>query len=72
MKYNLKILLKKRKDKDGNLIVEQVPLLADISFAGKRMYYYTGYKVDARNFDPASNRIKKTTLWIRREKEGTI
>ncbi len=61
MKYNLKILLKKRKDKDGNLIVEQVPLLADISFAGKRMYYYTGYKVDARNFDPASNRIKKNT-----------
>jgi len=61
MRYNLKIKLEKRKDKNGNLIVEQVPILADICFASKRMYYSTGYKVNAQNFDLVSNRVKKNT-----------
>lgn len=46
-KYNLNFRLEKRKQKGtGELIKENLPILADITFVGKRIFYYTGYRID--------------------------
>jgi integrase len=51
MKYSVKISTEQRKDKQGNLIVNNVPIFADIRFAGTRMFYFTGYRIDTDKFD---------------------
>lgn len=51
MKHNVNFVLEKRKEKEsGQLIVEDVPILAQITFAGNRIFYFTGYRIDADKF----------------------
>lgn len=50
MKFNVKFAPEQRKDKQGNLVVKNVPIFADIRFAGTRMFYFTGYRIDADKF----------------------
>jgi integrase len=47
----LKFHLEKRKDKDGNPLLKDVPIRLSYSFNGKRLLYYTGYRVDTKYFD---------------------
>ena len=56
MKYNVKYSLEKRKGKDGVLIEAKVPIFADIRFAGTRIFYFTGYRIDKINFDEKEGR----------------
>ena len=61
MKYNVKFSPEQRKDKNGNLITDNVPLFADIRFAGGRMFYFTGYRIDVSKFDSVTQQMKKNT-----------
>jgi integrase len=54
--------LEKRKDKDiGKIITENVPILLFFSFDGKRLQYFTGFRVDARKWDEESQRVKRNS-----------
>lgn len=46
----IKFYLEKRKNKAGDLIVTNVPILLYYSFNGQRLQYFTGERVDAKNF----------------------
>jgi integrase len=52
MKFNVRIEPEKRKDKiTGEIISERVPLFAHITYAGQRLFYFTGYRVNISNFN---------------------
>ena len=61
MKYNVSFKLDLRKDKNGIWIEEKVPINAKISFAGDRLNYFTGYRIDKCNFDIGEQTAKKNT-----------
>lgn len=50
--------LEKRKDKSGELIIKNVPVLIDFTFDGKRMWISTGEHCDANKWDEKNNRVK--------------
>ena len=62
MKHSVKISPERRKDKAGNLIVENIPIFADIRFAGTRLFYFTGYRIDADKFDTELQQVKKNSI----------
>jgi len=43
--------LEKRKDKNGELIIKNVPVLIDFTFNGKRLWLSTGEHCDANKWD---------------------
>lgn len=67
MKYNVKIALESRKDKTGLPIIKNVPIFAQISFAGNRIFYFTGYRIDTEKFDHETQEATKNSFGI----EGT-
>lgn len=68
MKYNVKFSPERRKGLDGVLNSDNVPLSADIRFAGSRLFYFTGYRLTVDwskkngdwNFDKEEVRKGKT------------
>lgn len=46
----VKFYLEKRKNKQNELIVDNVPILLFYSFNGKRLQYFTGERTDAKNY----------------------
>jgi integrase len=56
----VKFYLEKRKDKlTGELVKHNVPILLFYSFNGKRLQYYTGYRIDAIKWDEKGMKVKK-------------
>lgn len=45
-----KFYLEKRKDKDGNVPILDVPILMFYSYGSGRLQYYTGQRVDAKHY----------------------
>lgn len=64
MKYNIKISPEKRKNKAGQPITKNVPIMVDIRFGGKRMFYYTGYRIDVDKFNNEKQQAKKNSSGI--------
>jgi len=70
MKFNVKFKLEQRKDPKGTpdeygqlpLLDKKVPIFADIRYAGTRIYYFIGYRIDAVNFDREAQQAKKN-VW---------
>lgn len=55
-----KFYLEKRKNKEtGKITHENVPILLFYSFEGKRLQYFTGYRVDAFKWDEKAMKVKK-------------
>ena len=52
----------KRNDGSGKLINENVPIFLFFSFSGKRMVYYTGYRIDLEKWDSDNQRVKRNNL----------
>ena len=53
MKHNVTIKIDLfRKDKSGVFQVNNLPIDAKITFAGNRLTYFTGYRINKDNFDP--------------------
>ncbi|MCX6231033.1 MAG: phage integrase SAM-like domain-containing protein [Bacteroidetes bacterium] len=61
MKYNIKFILEKRQ-KNGELIIIDVPIIAQITYNSKRIFYFTGYRVDYLKFDFNKQQVKRNTL----------
>ena len=59
MKFHITFTPEKRKDKEGKIIVENVPLFAYLKYDGKRLYYFTGYRVNMDVFDFNKQRVEK-------------
>lgn len=67
MKFNVRFKLEQRKDSKGvpdengklPLLEKKIPIFADIRYAGTRIYYFIGYRIDANNFDAAAQMAKK-------------
>lgn len=56
----VKFYLEKRKDKlSGELNTTNVPILLFYSFNGKRLQYYTGYRIDSQKWDEEKMKVKK-------------
>lgn len=54
---NLNFYLEKRKDKlSGELIKQNVPIYLDYNFNGKRLQFYTGFRIDAGKWDDGVER----------------
>ena len=47
IKCNTRFTLDRRSDKDGNPIVHNLPINMDFTFSGKRLRFFTGYRIDA-------------------------
>ena len=58
-KFNVRFRLEQRKTEDGKVINENVPINADITFNGRRIFYFTGYRIDA-------------SKWIDEKKDGVL
>ncbi len=56
-KHRVNFRLEKRKDKTGDL-----PINADITFAGKRIWYYTGYRIAESKWDLQTQRVKRNSF----------
>ena len=51
LKYSINFRLEKRKDKEtGELITENMPIRMDFAYEGKRLTYFTGYRIDAEKW----------------------
>jgi site-specific recombinase XerD len=62
MKYGCKFILEKRKDANGELLVEKLPLSADITFSGSRIRYFTGYRIDASRWNSETQQVNKNAF----------
>ena len=57
IKHNIIFALKSRK-KDGEPIVENVPIRMRVSFASQRIEFTTGYRIDVAKWDGDKQRVK--------------
>ncbi|MEI6766372.1 MAG: tyrosine-type recombinase/integrase [Bacteroidota bacterium] len=65
MKFKSKVTfrLEQRKDKmTGEIVKDNVPIILDFSFDGKRLQYYTGYRIDANKWDANSQSVVKNNI----------
>ena len=60
-KHRVSFRLEKRKDKNGNL-PEELPINADITFSGKRIWYYSGYRIAIAKWDEKAQRVKRNNF----------
>ena len=58
-KFNVRFRLEQRKAEDGTIETENVPIIADITFNGRRIFYFTGHRIDA-------------SKWINEKKDGVL
>jgi hypothetical protein len=61
MKHNVKFFTESRKDKNGIVMTENVPLFAAITFGGDRLFYFTGYRIDRDKFDKEKQQANKNS-----------
>lgn len=63
-----KFILEKRKDDNGRLITNNVPICADINLKGMRIRYATGYRIDADKWSDSKIIDESTGETIRAQK----
>lgn len=76
MKYNVRFKLEQRKDIKGKpdengtipLVNKKVPIQADITYSGTRLYYFTGYRIDADKFDKEQQQVRKNAIGFESQK----
>lgn len=50
------------KDKTSPLITENVPIFADITFNGRRIFFFSGHRVDASKWDIEKQKVKRNNF----------
>jgi integrase len=62
-KCSVKFYLEKRVDKQsGNLIIENVPIFLFFSFDGKRIQYFTGYRINMDQWNAETQRVRRNNF----------
>ncbi|MEL7586604.1 MAG: phage integrase SAM-like domain-containing protein [Prolixibacteraceae bacterium] len=68
-RHSINFRLERRKDKQtGELITTNLPINADITFPGERMFYYTGYRIDLSKWQEMDEKGEK----VQRAMRGTM
>lgn len=62
IKFKTNFYLEKRKGKNGQFIESNMPILMTFSFEGKRLQYYTGYRIDLKAWDTAKQEVKRNNV----------
>lgn len=66
MKYGIKFFPERRKYKNnempGQIIEKNIPVLMSVTFAGQRMFYFTGQRCDLKQWDEGSQRLKRNNI----------
>ena len=63
VKSSVKFYLEKRKDKEtGEIITKNVPIFLFFSFDGKRMQYYTGYRIDQDKWNESDQKVRRNNF----------
>ena len=63
LKYSSNFYLEKRKDKITNeLIIDNVPIILFFSYDGKRLQYFTGYRIDSSKWDDTKQEVKRNNF----------
>ena len=60
-RHRISFRLEKRKDKSGNFSNE-LPINAEITFGGKRIWYYSGYRIALSKWDEKTQRVKRNNF----------
>ena len=75
-KFGVRFRLEQRrenpKDKNSLLIETNLPINADITFCGKRFFYFTGCRIDASKWDKNLQVVKKNNFNARGESASEI
>ena len=50
------------KDKTSPLIVENVPIIADITFNGRRIFFFSGHRIDVTKWDAVKQKVKRNNF----------
>lgn len=62
-KSSVNFYLEKRKDKKtSELIIDNVPINLFFSFDGKRLQYFTGYRIDISKWDEKKQEVKRNNI----------
>jgi integrase/gas vesicle protein len=72
IKYSATPKLEKRRDKLGNTIVNNAPLLIDIAFNGSRFFINVGFRIDADKWDATIQKVKANTVHYKGKKAKEI
>lgn len=63
LKRNAKFYLEHRKDKESKtLIITNVPINLSFTYEGKRLLYYTGYRIDKSCWDESTQRVNDKSV----------
>jgi integrase len=63
LKSNVILRLERRKDKEsGQIITENVPIILDFTFDGRRLQLFTGHRIDFMKWDEDNQRVKKNNV----------
>jgi len=63
IKSNVIFRIEQRKNKEtGEPITENVPIIMDFTYEGRRLLHYTGYRIDAGKWDEATLSVKKNAF----------
>jgi len=63
LKCSVRFYLEKRRSKEsGELIRENVPIFLYFSFDGKRLQYYTGYRIDSQKWNSKDQKVKRNNF----------
>ena len=58
-KHRVNFRLEKRKSNESG---KEIPINTDITFAGKRIWYYTGYRIAESKWDSQTRRVKRNSF----------
>lgn len=82
IKFNVRFRLEQRrkdpKDPGSEVVTDNVPIYADITFGGKRVLYYTGHRIDASKWidhvvnDVRVQQVKRNNFNLKGESATTI
>ncbi|MCX6232760.1 MAG: phage integrase SAM-like domain-containing protein [Bacteroidetes bacterium] len=64
LKYSINFRVEQRKDKDGNQIVKNIPIIVDFTFNGQRIKDPIGYRVDLSQWDETKQLVKRNNFNI--------
>mgnify|MGYP004443229385 CR=1 FL=1 len=62
VKFTIKFRLEQRKSADGQVIMENVPVIANITFCGKRLIYFTGQRINATQWCDDKEEVKRNNF----------
>ncbi|MFH0756345.1 MAG: site-specific integrase [Bacteroidota bacterium] len=63
IKCSVNFYIEKRNDKEtGELIIDNVPIHLYFSFDGKRLQYFTGYRIDSNKWNIQEQKVKRNNF----------